>query len=115
MTIKTEMEGFVSDLLTLVGFHKTVDVAGSESGTSLLRSDTGVRWAIHEKRPMACIICFTKKQLIRLIKIKDNIFHPKSIFYFVRVPIHFVADRTNYRSSQPYVICHYVKLNLIFN
>lgn len=56
------MEGFVSDLLTLVGFHKTVDVAGSESGTSLLRSDTGVQWAIHEKRPMACIICFTKKQ-----------------------------------------------------
>lgn len=56
MTIKTEMEGFVSDLLTLVGFHKTVDVAGSESGTSLLRSDTGVQWAIHEKRPMACII-----------------------------------------------------------
>lgn len=62
MTIKTVMEGFVSDLLTLVGFHKTVDVAGSESGTSLLRSDTGVQWAIHEKRPMACIICFTKKQ-----------------------------------------------------
>lgn len=47
MTIKTEMEGFVSDLLTLVGFHKTVDVAGSELGTSLLRSDTGVQWAIH--------------------------------------------------------------------
>lgn len=90
MTIKTEMEGFVSDLLTLVGFHKTVDVAGSESGTSLLRSDTGVQWAIHEKRPMACIICFTKKQLIRLMKIKDNIFHPKSIFFSILLEYQFI-------------------------
>lgn len=81
MTIKTEMEGFVSDLLTLVGFHKTVDVAGSESGTSLLRSDTGVQWAIHEKRPMACIICFHKKN--NKVKINDNIFHPKSIFFSI--------------------------------
>lgn len=42
MNIKIEMEGFVFDLLILVGFYKIVDVVGFESGISLLRSDIGV-------------------------------------------------------------------------
>lgn len=42
MIIKIEMEGFVFDLLILVGFYKIVDVVGFESGISLLRSDIGV-------------------------------------------------------------------------
>lgn len=42
MIIKIEMEGFVFDLLILVGFYKIVDVVGFELGISLLRSDIGV-------------------------------------------------------------------------